>query len=107
MTMTTVKIPQTLEDFHDAANGKARPMASDMTIQVQGTLTPDGRTIVLDAKPALPPGRVSVRVEPLEASTQGIKRSLPPGYFDLIGVGNDETLMVHPQPPMPPALEID
>jgi hypothetical protein len=44
-----------------------------MTIQAQGTLTPDG-TIILDAKPALPPGRVSVRVEPLEASVQNAER---------------------------------
>jgi hypothetical protein len=26
----------------------------------------------------------------------------PPGYFDLFGSIDDETFMVHPQPPMPP-----
>jgi len=39
-----------------------------MTVQVQGTLTPEG-TLVLDEKPALPPGRVSVRMEPINACT--------------------------------------
>lgn len=44
-----------------------------MTVQVQGTLTPEG-TLILDTKPALPPGRVSVRVEPLETSLQNAER---------------------------------
>jgi hypothetical protein len=44
-----------------------------MTVQVQGTLTPEG-TLVLDEKPALPPGRVSVRLEPLEPSLQNAER---------------------------------
>jgi hypothetical protein len=34
-------------------------------------------------------------------------RSLPPGYFDLIGSVDDATLIVHPQPTMPPPLEIE
>jgi hypothetical protein len=34
-------------------------------------------------------------------------RSFPPGYFDLIGSVDDDTLIVHPQPPMPPPLEIE
>jgi hypothetical protein len=72
-----------------------------MTIQPQGTLTPDG-AIILDAKPALPPGRVSVRVEPLEIAPQG--RGWPPGYSDVFNSIDDSTLTVHPQPPMPPAL---
>ena len=31
----------------------------------------------------------------------------PPGYSDLFGSIDDETLIVHPQPPMPPALEFE
>ena len=34
-------------------------------------------------------------------------RSFPPGYFDLIGSVDDETLIVHPQPLLPPLLEIE
>jgi hypothetical protein len=34
-------------------------------------------------------------------------RTFPPGYFDLIGSVDDETLTVHPQPPMPPPVEIE
>lgn len=32
---------------------------------------------------------------------------LPPGYFDLIGSIDDETFTVHPQPPLPPPVEIE
>ena len=48
---------------------------------------------------------VEVVVRPKSA-----ERSFPPGYFDLIGSVDDETFIVHPQPPMPPpppALEIE
>ena len=31
----------------------------------------------------------------------------PPGYFDLFGSIDDETLIVHPQPPVPPPLEFE
>ena len=34
-------------------------------------------------------------------------RSFPPGYFDLIGSVDDETLIVYPQPPLPPPVEIE
>ncbi len=34
-------------------------------------------------------------------------RSFPPGYFDLIGSVDDATLIVHPQPPLPPPVEIE
>jgi hypothetical protein len=34
-------------------------------------------------------------------------RGWPPGYFDLFGSIDDETFMLHPQPPMPPSLEIE
>jgi hypothetical protein len=32
---------------------------------------------------------------------------LPPGYFDLLGSIDDETFTVHPQPPMPPPVELE
>jgi hypothetical protein len=34
-------------------------------------------------------------------------RTYPPGYFDLIGSVDDDTLIIHPQPPIPPPLEIE
>jgi hypothetical protein len=33
-------------------------------------------------------------------------RVLPPGYFGLIGSVDDDTLIVHPQPPLPPPVEL-
>ncbi len=36
-----------------------------------------------------------------------VARTFPPGYFDLIGSVDDVTLTVHPQPPMPPPVEIE
>ena len=35
------------------------------------------------------------------------ERGWPPGYFDLIGSIDDDTFVVHPQPPMPPPVEIE
>lgn len=32
---------------------------------------------------------------------------LPPGYFDLLGSIDDETFIIHPQPPLPPPLEVE
>ncbi len=32
---------------------------------------------------------------------------LPPGYFDLIGSVDDDTLVVHSQPPVPPPLDLE
>jgi hypothetical protein len=34
-------------------------------------------------------------------------RTYPPGYFDLIGSVDDDTLIVHPQPPLPPPPEVE
>ena len=31
----------------------------------------------------------------------------PPGYSDLFGSIDDETFTVHPQPPLPPSVEIE
>jgi hypothetical protein len=32
---------------------------------------------------------------------------LPPGYFELLGSIDDETFVVHPQPPLPPPVEVE
>jgi hypothetical protein len=32
---------------------------------------------------------------------------LPAGYYDLIGSIDDETFMVHPQPPLPPPVAVE
>jgi hypothetical protein len=32
---------------------------------------------------------------------------LPPGYFDLLGSIDDETFLIHPQPPLPPPVGLD
>jgi hypothetical protein len=34
-------------------------------------------------------------------------RTLPPGYFNLIGSVDDDTLTIHPQPPLPPPVEVE
>jgi hypothetical protein len=34
-------------------------------------------------------------------------RTLPPGYFDLIGSIDDHTFVLHPQPPLPPPVELE
>jgi hypothetical protein len=45
---------------------------------------------------------VEVVIRPMAGS-----RTFPPGYFDLIGCVDDETLTIHPQPPLPPPVEIE
>ena len=45
---------------------------------------------------------VVVRVHP-----KPLARLLPPDYFQLIGSVDDETLMIHPQPQLPPATEME
>jgi len=34
-------------------------------------------------------------------------RTLPPGYFELLGSIKDDTFMVHSQPPLPPPVELE
>jgi hypothetical protein len=46
---------------------------------------------------------VEVVVRPKTATGKG----WPPGYFELFGSIDDETFTVHPQPPLPPPLEIE
>ena len=35
------------------------------------------------------------------------KRGWPPGYFNLAGSIDDETFVLHPQPELPPPVEIE
>ena len=46
---------------------------------------------------------VEVVARPVTPESKG----WPPGYFDLFGSIDDETFTVHPQPPLPPPLEIE
>lgn len=47
---------------------------------------------------------VLVVVQPKSAADSS---RLPPGYFDLLGSIDDETFIVHPQPPLPPPVEVE
>jgi hypothetical protein len=40
------------------------------------------------------------------ARPKGPASPLPPEYFDLLGSVDDETLMVHSQPALPPAVDL-
>lgn len=33
-------------------------------------------------------------------------QTLPPGYFDVIGSVDDDTFVIHPQPPLPPTVDV-
>ena len=45
---------------------------------------------------------VELVVRPKQAA-----RPLPPEYFQLFGSVSDETLKIHPQPPMPPPIDLE
>ena len=74
------------------------------TIQIRGHTGTDGTLTV-----RVPLGQpdtefdVVLVVQP-KAPTNG---PLPPGYYDLIGSIDDETFMVHPQPPLPPPVAVE
>jgi len=72
-------------------------------IETFGMVRQDG-TLQLDEPLALPIGRVRVRVEPIPSEAG---QGWPPGYSDLFGSIDDETLTVHPQPPFPPAVVME
>ena len=77
-------------------------MAHETTIlETFGTVRADG-TLELDRKLTIPPGRVKVRVE-----SAGIHPGWPPGYSDHFGSVDDEIFIVHPQPPIQPAVEFE
>ena len=73
------------------------------SLVLNATSGPDGKV-----HPEVPVGspNTEFEVEVVVRPKPG-KVVLPPGYFDLIGSVDDGTLMVHPQPPLPPSVEID
>jgi len=46
---------------------------------------------------------VEVRIRPKPATSNG----WPPGYSELFGSIDDETFMVHPQPLLPPPVQVE
>jgi hypothetical protein len=73
------------------------------SIVIHSRSGPDGKLHL-----EVPVGRADTDFEvELVARPKDAVRSFPPGYFDLIGSVDDETLIIHPQPPMPPPLDIE
>jgi hypothetical protein len=56
-------------------------MAQNSPVVLEGMLKPDG-TLELDGRPALPPGRVRVRLELVGAGAQGAERLPDPPWPD-------------------------
>lgn len=73
------------------------------SIILHSTSGPDGKLHL-----EIPVGRPGTEFEvELTARPKSAGVVLPPGYFDLIGSVDDDTLMIHPQPPQPPAVELE
>lgn len=73
------------------------------SIVMQSRSGPDGKLRL-----EVPVGRADSEYEvEMVVRPRTVARTLPPGYFDLIGSVDDETLIVHQQPPMPPPMEIE
>ena len=75
-----------------------------MAIVMQSKSGPDSK-LHLEVEVGQPNADFEVELVVRPKSAQG--QGWPPGYFDLFGSVDDETLIVHPQPPMPPPLEIE
>jgi len=72
-------------------------------ILLQSKSGPDGKLHLV-----VPVGKADAEFEvELIVRPKNAVRTFPPGYFDLIGSVDDETLIAHPQPPMPPPLEME
>jgi hypothetical protein len=71
-------------------------------IKLESKTGPDG-VLHLDVPFGKPDTTCEVEVV-VHAKTPGV--DLPPGYFDLIGSIEDETFVVHPQPPLPPPVDL-
>jgi hypothetical protein len=74
-----------------------------MSIVLTSTSGPDGK-LHLEVPVGQPNTEFEVEVV---ARPKSMVRTFPPGYFDLIGSVDDDTLTVHPQPPVPPAVDIE
>jgi hypothetical protein len=73
------------------------------SIVLHSTSGPDGK-LHLEVPVGQPDTEFEVEVMARPTKTA---RVLPPGYFDLLGSVDDETLTVHPQPPLPPPVELE
>lgn len=73
------------------------------TLVLHATSGPDGK-LHLEVPVGSPNTEFEVEVV---ARPKAGRVMLPPGYFDLIGSIEDETFTVHPQPPLPPPVEIE
>ena len=73
------------------------------SIVLHATSGPDGR-LHLEVPVGTPNTEFEIEVVVRPKSGRVV---LPPGYFDLIGSIDDETFTVHPQPPLPPPVEIE
>lgn len=71
-------------------------------IMLHSTSGPDGK-LHLEVPVGLADTEFEVEVM---ARPKPPARTFPPGYFDLLGSVEDETLTIHPQPPLPPAMEV-
>jgi hypothetical protein len=72
-------------------------------IVLRSTSGPDGKLHL-----EVPVGQADTEFEvELVVRPKTMERKFPPGYFDLIGSVDDDTLTVHPQPPLPPPLEME
>jgi hypothetical protein len=72
-------------------------------IVLQSKTGADG-TLHLDVPLGLPDTEFEVEVSARSKMPEG--KGWPPGHFDLLGSIDDETFTVHPQPEIPPPLEI-
>ncbi len=75
------------------------------TIQTHERTGSDG-TLVLQIPLGQPDTEFDVVVVVQPKATADAPR-LPPGYFDLLGSIDDDTFVVHPQPPLPPPVEVE
>jgi hypothetical protein len=73
------------------------------SIVLHSTSGPDGK-LRLEVPVGQPDTEFEVEVT---ARPTAKTRLLPPDYFDLLGSVDDETLTVHPQPPLPPPVELE
>jgi hypothetical protein len=73
------------------------------SIVLRTTSGPDG-ILHLEVPVGQPDTEFEVEVKALPKEGRVV---LPPGYFDLIGSVDDETLKIHPQPPLPPPVELE
>ncbi len=75
------------------------------TIQTRERTASDG-TMILHIPLGQPDTEFDVVVVVQPKSMADAVR-LPPGYFDLLGSIDDDTFVVHPQPPLPPPVEVE